>query len=286
MDSRIIKLYDEYTHRPLPRREFLDRLAKLAGGAAAASALLPILENNYAAAATVEPNDPRLTGEQISYEGTTGKIRAYVATQKAETKRAGVVVIHENRGLNPHIEDVARRVALEGYTALAPDLLSPSGGTPADEDKARDDIDKLDLQSTATNVVAAIAYLKSRKDANGKIGVIGFCWGGAVTNLVVVKSPDITAAVPFYGMAPPAAEVKNIKAKLLMNYAGNDKRVDSTKPGYEAALKAAGVSYTAYLYPGAEHAFFNDTAGPRYNKEAAQLAWSRTVAFFKETLSS
>jgi carboxymethylenebutenolidase len=284
MDSRIIRLYDEYTHKPLPRREFLDRLAKLAGGAAAASALLPILENNYATAATIEANDPRLATEHLSYKGATGEIRAYVAAEKAEKKRAGVVVIHENRGLNPHIEDVARRVALLGYTALAPDLLSPSGGTPADEDKARDDIAKLDMPSTTANVVAAVAYLKSRKDSNGKIGVIGFCWGGALTNLVVVKSPDVTAAVPFYGLAPPAAEVKNIKAKLLMNYAGNDERVDSTKPGYEAALKAAGVSYTDYLYPGAEHAFFNDTAGPRYNKAAATLAWSRTVAFFKENL--
>jgi carboxymethylenebutenolidase len=285
VDSRIIKLYDEYTHKPLPRREFLDRLAKLAGGAAAASALLPILENDYAAAATVDPGDPRLTAEPISYKGATGEIRAYVARPKAEGKRAGVIVVHENRGLNPYIEDVARRVALQGFTTLAPDLLSPSGGTPSDEDAARDAIAALDQGSTVANLVAAVAYLKSRDDASRKIGVVGFCWGGSMVNLLAEASPDLTAAVPFYGAAPPGAGVKNIKAKLMMHYAGNDERVDATIPSYEAALKAAGGTYTKYMYPGVEHGFHNDTAGPRYNKEAAELAWSRTVAFFKETLT-
>ncbi|MDB5411361.1 MAG: Carboxymethylenebutenolidase [Rhodospirillales bacterium] len=285
MDSRIIKLYDEYTHKPLPRREFLDRLAKLAGGAAAASALLPILENNYAAAATVDPGDPRLAAERLSYKGATGEIRAYVARPKAEGKRAGVIVVHENRGLNPHIEDVARRAALQGFTALAPDLLSPSGGTPGDDDAARDAIARLDQASTVANLVEAVAYLKTRDDASRKIGVVGFCWGGGMVNLLAEASPDLTAAVPFYGIAPPGPGVKDIKAKLMMHYAGNDERIDATIPGYEAALKAAGVTYTKYMYPGVEHGFHNDTAGPRYNKEAAELAWSRTVAFFKETLT-
>jgi carboxymethylenebutenolidase len=285
MDSRIIKLYDEYTHKPLPRREFLDQLAKLTGGAAAASALLPILEHNYAMAATVDPGDKRLAGERLAYKGATGEIRAYVARPTTEAKRAGVIVIHENRGLSPHIEDVARRVALEGYTALAPDLLSPSGGTPSDDDAARDAIGKLDQASTVANLVAAVATLKSRPDAAGPVGVVGFCWGGGMTNLLAEAAPGLAAAAPFYGIAPPAAGVKNIKAKLMLHYAGNDERIDATIPGYEEALKAAGVTYTKYMYPGVEHAFHNDTAGPRYNKEAAELAWSRTMAFFKETLA-
>jgi carboxymethylenebutenolidase len=285
MDSRIIKLYDEYTHKPLPRREFLDQLAKLTGGAAAASALLPILEHNYAMAATVDPGDKRLVAGRLAYQGTTGGIIAYVARRTAEAKRAGVIVIHENRGLSPHIEDVARRVALEGYTALAPDLLSPSGGTPSDDDAARDAIGKLDQASTVANLVAAVAYLKSRPDAAGPVGVVGFCWGGGMTNLLAEAAPGLAAAAPFYGIAPPAAGVKNIKAKLMLHYAGNDERIDATIPGYEEALKAAGVTYTKYMYPGVEHAFHNDTAGPRYNKEAAELAWSRTMAFFKETLA-
>jgi carboxymethylenebutenolidase len=285
MDSRIIKLYDEYTHKPLPRREFLDQLAKLTGGAAAASALLPILEHNYAMAATVDPGDKRLVAGRLAYQGTTGGIIAYVARRTAEAKRAGVIVIHENRGLSPHIEDVARRVALEGYTALAPDLLSPSGGTPSDDDAARDAIGKLDQASTVANLVAAVATLKSRPDAAGPVGVVGFCWGGGMTNLLAEAAPGLAAAAPFYGIAPPAAGVKNIKAKLMLHYAGNDERIDATIPGYEEALKAAGVTYTKYMYPGVEHAFHNDTAGPRYNKEAAELAWSRTMAFFKETLA-
>jgi carboxymethylenebutenolidase len=286
VDSRIIKLYDEYTHKPLPRREFLDRLAKLAGGAAAASALLPVLENNYVAAATVDPGDPRLATERLTYKGATSEVRAYAAMPKADVKRPGAIVIHENRGLNPHIEDVARRLTVEGYTALAPDLLSPSGGTPSDADAARDATGRLDQAATVANLVAAVAYLKSRPDATGKVGVVGFCWGGGFVNLLAEASPDLTAAVPFYGLAPPAVGVKNIKAKLLLHYAGNDERINATVPGYEEALKASGVSYTKYVYPGVEHGFHNDTAGPRYNKEAAQLAWSRTVAFLNETLKT
>jgi carboxymethylenebutenolidase len=285
MDRRIIELYDEYTHRPLPRRVFIERLIALAGSSAAAMALLPFLENNYAQAAIVAANDARLDASRVTYPGATGDVRAYLAVPKqAAYKRAGVVVIHENRGLNAHIEDVARRVALEGYTALAPDLLSPAGGTPSDEDKARDMIDKLDRSATVKNLVAAVEYLKKRPDSNGKVGVIGFCWGGGMTNLLATAAPDLNAAVAYYGPVPPAEDVPKIKAKLLLHYAGNDNFVNPGVPKYEQALKKAGVDYRAYIYAGAEHAFNNDTAGVRYDKQAADLAWSRTVAFLKSNL--
>ncbi|HEX9465204.1 MAG TPA: dienelactone hydrolase family protein [Alphaproteobacteria bacterium] len=287
MDPRIIRLYDEYTHKPLDRRVFLERLAVLAGGATAAGALLPLLENNYAQAEIVDPGDQRLATERVTYRGAAGDVRGYVATPKSgPARRAGVIVIHENRGLNPHIEDVARRMALEGFTALAPDLLSPVGGTPADEDAARDAIAKLDRPAAADNLVAAVAYLKSRPDAAGPVGAVGFCWGGGMVNLLAVKSPDLAAGAPFYGLVPDPADVPKIKAKMQLHYAGNDDRINAGIPSYEAALKAAGKSYEVFVYPGAEHAFHNDTGGARYNKAAAELAWSRTVALFKDSLRS
>lgn len=286
MDRRIIELYDEYTHRPLPRRLFIERLIALAGSSTAAMALLPLLENNYANAAVVDPNDTRLDASRITYKGASGDVHAYLAVPKqAPAKRAGVIVIHENRGLNPHIEDMTRRVALEGYTALGPDLLSPAGGTPADEDKARDMIGKLDREATVKNLVAAVAYLKSRPDSNGKVGAIGFCWGGGMTNQLAIAASDLTAAVPYYGPVPSTDNVKNIKAKMLLQYAGNDSFVNPGVPKYEEALKSAGVDYKTYKYEGAEHAFNNETNAARYNKGAADLAWSRTVAFLKSTLA-
>jgi carboxymethylenebutenolidase len=286
MDRRIIDLYDEYTHRPLPRRMFIERLAALAGSSAAAMALLPLLENNYAKAAIVAADDARLDTSRVSYKGASGDVRAYLAVAKETgAKRAGVIVIHENRGLNPHIEDVARRVAVEGFTALAPDLLSSQGGTPADPDKARTMIGSLDRASAVKDLVAAVAYLKGRRDANGKVGAIGFCWGGGMTNLLAVASPDLAAAVPYYGAVAPAEDAAKIKAKMLLHYAGNDSFVNGGIAKYEEALKSAGVSYTIHMYDGAEHAFNNDTAGVRYNKQAADLAWSRTVAFLKATLA-
>jgi carboxymethylenebutenolidase len=285
MDPRIIKLYDEYTHRPLDRRVFLERLAALAGSTAAVSALLPVLENNYARAAIVDPADARLVAMTTTYKGATGDIRAFIATPKAgAAKRAAVIVIHENRGLNPHIEDVARRAALEGFTALAPDLLSPVGGTPKDEDAARDMIAKLDRQAATRDLVATIAYLKNRSDATGGVGAVGFCWGGGMVNLLAVAAPDLAAGAPFYGLVPDAADVPRIKAKMQMHYAGNDDRINAGIPSYEAALKAAGVSYEKFIYAGTEHAFHNDTNGARYNKPAADLAWSRTMALFKANL--
>jgi carboxymethylenebutenolidase len=285
MDRRVIELYDEYTHRPLERRVFIERLAVLLGGTAAAYAALPFLENNYARAALVEPGDPRLATAMVTYRGASGEIRGYLATPRAgPAKRAGVIVIHENRGLNAHIQDVARRVALAGFTALAPDALSPLGGTPSNEDDARAAIGRLDRAQTVQDFVAAVAYLQSRPDATGRVGAVGFCWGGAMVNLLAANAPDLAAGVPFYGLVAPAAEVPRIKARLQLHYAGNDPRINAGIPDFEAALKAAGVSYEKHVYEGTEHAFHNDTGAARYNKAAAELAWSRTIRFLEEAL--
>lgn len=286
MHRKIIELYDEYTHRPLERRVFLERLAVLAGGSAAAYALLPLLENNYARAALVDPADARLTTGMVTYKGASGEVRGYLATPRAgPPKRAGVLVIHENRGLNPHIQDVARRVALAGFTALAVDALSPLGGTPANEDEARAAFARIDRDATVRDFVAAIAYLESRPDAAGPVGAIGFCWGGGMVNLLAVSAPDLAAAVPFYGLVAPTADVPKIKARLQLHYAANDPRINAGIPEFEAALKAAGVRYEKHVYDGTEHAFHNDTAGVRYNKAAAELAWSRAIAFLKANLA-
>jgi carboxymethylenebutenolidase len=237
MDQRIIDLYDEYTHELLDRREFLKKLSILVGGAAAANALLPLLENNYARAEVVPKDDPRLQTDNITYPGATGDVRAHFAKPKRNEKLPGVVVIHENRGLNAHIEDVTRRVALDGFLAIGPDALSPLGGTPKDPDKARELIRKLDSQSTVQNYIAAVRYLKTHPASTGKVGVIGFCWGGGMANQVAVNSPDLSAAVPYYGRQPAAEDVPKIKASLLLHYAGDDKRTNKGIPAYEAALK-------------------------------------------------
>jgi len=284
MDQKIIDLYGEYTRALLDRREFLKKLSILVGGAAAANALLPLLENTYARAEIVPKDDPRLKTGYINYPGATGDVRSHFARPKGDEKLPGVVVIHENRGLNPHIEDVTRRVALEGFLAIGPDALSPLGGTPKDPDKARDLIGKLDRKSTIQNYVAAVRYLKTHPESTGKVGVIGFCWGGGMANQVAVNSPDLSAAVPYYGGQPAAEDVSKIKASLLLHYAGDDKRINAGIPAYEAALKKASVDYKIYMYEGAKHAFNNDTNAARYNKEAAQLAWQRTISFLKEKL--
>lgn len=285
MDRKFIDLYDEYTHKPLPRRQFLERLAVLAGGTATAYALLAELENNYAAAQMIAFADPRLAFERIQYSGAGGAVRGYLVRPAGAAKRGGVIVIHENRGLNAHIEDVARRAAIAGFNALAPDLLSPAGGTPEDADKARDMFRALDQARTVANLRAAVAYFKGHADANGKIGCVGFCWGGGMVNLLAASEPGLAVAVPFYGLVAPSDQVSRIKAKLLLHYAANDERINAGIGGYETALKAANVSYTLHMYPGTQHAFHNDTAGPRYDKAAAELAWSRTVAFFKAELA-
>ena len=286
MDQKIISLYDEYTHAPLPRRVFLERLATLAGGAAAAMALLPLLENSYAHAATIAEGDGRIATSRIAYPGAGGEVKGYLAMPKSGGKHGAVVVIHENRGLNPHIEDIARRLAVDGFVAMAPDALSPMGGTPADEDTARGMIGKLDAGQTVANYVAAVSWLKGHANSNGKVGCVGFCWGGAMANQTAVRSKDLAAAVAYYGLQPKADQVASISAPLLLHYAGLDERINAGIDAYVAALKSAGKRHELHMYEGANHAFNNDTNGARYSEAAAKLSWSRTVAFLKKELSA
>jgi carboxymethylenebutenolidase len=286
MDQRIIDLYDEYTHAPLDRRVFLARLAKLTGSAAAAAALVPLLEANQARAAIVSPEDQRLDTGRITYPGATGDIKAYMARPKDAAKLPAVIVIHENRGLNPHIEDITRRAALEGFLAIAPDLLSPMGGTPENEDSARDMIGKLDGKQTVHNLVAAVSFLETHAHGNGKVGAMGFCWGGGMVGDLAVNAPDLDAAVVYYGRQPKTADVEKIKAPLLLHYAGLDARINEGIPAFEEALKKANKTYTIYVYEGANHAFNNDTSEARYNKDAAEQSWARTVVFLKENLQA
>lgn len=286
MDSKIVGLYNDYTTGGLTRRSFLEKLSLLVGGAAAAAALLPLIERNTAHAQVVPADDPRLQTEYVTYPGATGEIRASLARPKGDAKLPAVIVIHENRGLNAHIEDVARRVALEGFLALAPDALSPLGGTPQDPDEARTLIGQLDNATTIQNYVAAVAYLKTHPLSTGKVGCMGFCWGGGMTNQVAVNSADLTAAVPYYGAQPKPEDVPKIKAALLLHYAGQDERINAGIAAYEEALKKASISYTLYMYEGAQHAFNNDTNAERYHKEAAALAWERTIAFLNEKLKT
>jgi len=286
MDQTIIDLYEKYTHDLLDRREFLKKLGIFLGSAAAANALLPLLETNYARAEVVSKDDPRLKTDYINYPGATGEIRAYFARPKGEAKLPGVIVAHENIGLVPHIEDVTRRVALEGFLAIGPDALSPVGGTPKDSNEAKKRLKKLDSQSTVNDYIAAVKYLQYHSESTGKVGIIGFCWGGGVANQVAVKTPDLTAAVPFYGRQPEPKDVPKIKASLLLHYGGLDKRINKGIPAFDAALKQASIDYRMYMYEGAKHAFFNDDKADRYHKEAAQLAWKRTVAFLTEKLKT
>lgn len=280
----VINLYDEYTHTPLDRRVFLKRLASLAGSTAAAYALLPLLENNYALADESQANDKRLKSSDIVIPGPHGDIKGYLTRPVGSGDRGSVLVIHENRGLNPYIRDVARRVALAGYNALALDFLSPLGGTPDDEDAARAMFADLDKAQTVANGLAALAYLKALPDSNGRLAVLGFCWGGAMANQLAVSAADLNAAVSYYGMAPDSALVKQIKARVLLHYAGVDERINASWPAYESALKAAGIDYLSYVYEGAQHAFYNDTNAARYDKAAADLSWERTLALFSQTL--
>ncbi|OHB77814.1 MAG: carboxymethylenebutenolidase [Planctomycetes bacterium RBG_16_55_9] len=285
MNQRIIDTYDEYMNGRLDRREFLRKLAHLSGGTAAAYALMAQLEN-AAVAEVVPKDDPRLHTEYITYPGQTGDVRASLARPKDATKLPAVIVIHENRGLQPHIEDVARRVALKGFLAIAPDALSPLGGTPKDINEAASKIRELDGQATVKNFVAAVKYLKTHPQSTGKVGCMGFCWGGGMTNQVAVNSPDLKAAVPFYGSQPASEDVPKIKAAMLIHYAGSDARINAGIEAFEAALKKASIDYKIYMYEGAGHAFFNDTNESRYHKEAAELAWKRTIDFFNEKLKT
>ena len=282
MDQQIINLYDEYTHKPLSRQEFINRLAKMVGSTAAALSLLPMLEVNGARAATI-PDDDLFT-ERITYPGATGDMQAYVARPKKEGKYATVIVIHENRGLNAHIEDVARRAATAGYLAIAPNALSPLGGTPANEDDARTLFQQLKPEESLQSFIKVFDYLPGRKDSNGKYGCVGFCWGGAMANKLAVNVPSLKAAVAFYGGQPNAADVSKIKAAVQLHYGGLDERVNAGIPEYESALKSDGVKYELYMYEGVNHAFHNDTNAARYNEAAAKLAWKRTMEFFEKHL--
>ena len=286
LDQRIINLYDHFTHGGLNRRDFLDQLSRLAGSTAAAAALLPLLQNDYAKAAIVADNDARLITERASYDSPKGKINGYLARAKAKGKRPTVLVIHENRGLNPHLEDVARRFAAEGYLAYAADLLSLVGGTPASEDAARDLHPKLNQDDAVVALVSAVSFLKSHPESTGKVGAVGFCFGGLMINRLAASSPELGAAVAYYGRQVPAAQVPNIKAALLLHYAENDEAVNAGIAAYEAALQANNKKYTKHIYAGAQHAFNNDTNAARYNKAAADLAWERTLAFFKVHLGT
>lgn len=282
----MINAYDEYTHLTLDRRGFMDKLTKLAGSATAAAAIAPLLAANKAAAEVVAENDDRLTGQDITYPGSGGDMKGYLVQPKnASGKLGAVIVIHENRGLNPHIRDVARRMALEGFVVLAPDFLSPQGGTPENEDQAREMFGKLDPATTVANGEATVVYLSKLDTANGNVGAIGFCWGGGAVNNLAVKSPELKAGVAYYGAQPPASEVANIKAALLLHYAGLDERINAGIDAYRKALEENGKKFEIYVYDGVNHAFNNDTSAARYDKAAAELAWSRTVAFLKQNLA-
>ncbi len=284
MEQRIIDLYDEYKQDLIDRRRFLKRLALFVGGTAAASALLPLLEYQHAHAAIVPKDDPRLVTGYIKYPGATGAVRAHLARPKGKKKLPAVVVILQNKGLEPHIEDVNRRLAMVGFLALAPDALSPLGGTPKNAKKAKAMNKKLDKQATLENYLAAAEYLKVHSMSTGKVGVVGFCWGGEMANRVAVHSPDVSAVVPYYGRQPKAKDVPKIKASLLLHYGGLDKKVNKGIPAFEAALRAASIDYKMYVYAGAKHAFNDDTRPGRYTPAAARLAWRRTVSFLKKKL--
>jgi carboxymethylenebutenolidase len=285
MDQRIIDLYDDFTHGGMSRRSFIDKLGALAGSAAAATALLPILQNNYAQAQTVQENDQRITAETVDIPGAPGLKGYLVKPKDAAGKLPTVIVIHENRGLNPHIKDVTRRMATEGFIALGLDCLSPMGGTPEDEDKGRDMIGQLKAPDVLAYGKAAVAYLKGRPDSNGKVGAIGFCWGGGAVNNLAVNEPNLNAGVAYYGGQPKAEDVPKINAAMMMHYGGLDERINAGIPAYEAALKQAGKTYEIYVYEGANHAFNNDTNAARYDKEASDLAWRRTARFLKKNLA-
>ncbi|BCH31904.1 carboxymethylenebutenolidase [Mesorhizobium sp. L-8-10] len=283
----MIDAYDEFTHVTLDRRRFMETLTKLAGSAAAAAAIAPLLAADPAHAAMVAEDDNRLKGEDVTYPGSSGEMKGYLVRQAdAAGKLPAVIVVHENRGLNPHIRDVARRIALEGFLVLAPDFMSPLGGTPADDDKARDLFNQLDMARVVADGVATVAFLKGDAASNGKVGAVGFCWGGGTVNALAVAAPDLDAAVAYYGMQPKdAAEIARISAPLLLHYAGLDERINAGIPDFRKELDAEGKEYQIFMYEGVQHAFNNETSEARYNEEAADLAWSRTIAFFKEKLA-
>ena len=286
-DQELLILFDAYVHGSIDRRTFLKRAARFAVGGVTAAALLAELSPNFAEAQQIKPDDGRLNTSRVSYPSPQGydKTSGYlVKPAKADGKLPGVLVIHENRGLNPHIEDVARRMALEGFLAFAPDALAPLGGYPGNEDDARTLFRELDQSKTKQDMLAAARYLMKHPDCTGKIGAVGFCWGGGISMMLATHMPELAAAAPFYGNHPPVEEAKNVKAPMMIHYAENDPRINAGREAWEQALKDAGVQYTTYLYPDTQHGFHNDTT-PRYDEDSAKLAWVRTLDFFRKHLA-
>ncbi len=285
-DQELLNIFDQYVHGGIDRRGFLDRAAKFAVGGVTAAMLLDELSPKFAEAQVIPKDDKRLKAEWLEYDSPqgTGKMKGYlVRPANATGKLPGILVVHENRGLNPHIEDITRRLGLDNFMAFAPDALTPVGGYPGDEQAAGQAFQKLDQTKTREDFVAAANMLKNRADCNGKVGVVGFCYGGGIANMLATRLPDLGGAVPFYGNQPQAAEAAKIKAPLLIHYAETDDRINAGWPAYEDALKAAKVRYEVFKYPGTQHGFNNDTT-PRFNPEAAKLAWQRTVDFFNKNL--
>jgi carboxymethylenebutenolidase len=280
----MIDLFDDYTHLSLDRRKFMDNLARLAGSMSAATVAAAMMASNAKAQGLVAESDPGIVAADVAWPGAKGEMKGYLVHPAGAGPFPAVIVVHENRGLVPHIRDVARRVALEGFLALAPDYLSDLGGTPADEDAARPLFQQLDPADVAANGVATIAFLKTHPLSNGKVGAMGFCWGGGTVNALAAASPDLRAAVPYYGAQLPADQVARIKGRVMAHYGGLDTRINAGIPAFEAALTAAGVDHTIFVYDGANHAFNNDTSAARYDKGAADLAWRRSMAFLHETL--
>jgi len=284
MNKEIQNLYTDFRNGRIDRRSFLKKLAFITGSSAAAMAIFPVLEDNELKAASAPKKETELVTEFITYPAATGEMKAFLARPKKGKKFAAVIVIHENRGLVPHIQDVTRRMAKEGFLALAPDALSPVGGTPADISNVGELFKQLKPEETTKNFVAAVKYLKTNPLSTGKVGCTGFCWGGAMTNQVAVNAPDLNAAVPYYGRQPVPEDVEKIKAPIMAHYAGNDAGINAGIPAFEEALKKYNKEYQIFIYEGASHAFNNDSNKERYNEQAAKLAWSRTIGFFKEKL--
>jgi carboxymethylenebutenolidase len=282
----VLRWFDRYVHGDVDRRGFMNGVARYAVGGATAAGLLTLLSPKFAEAQQIAPSDSRITARKVEYASPEGNGKAggyLVRPAGAAGKLPGILVIHENRGLNPHIEDIARRLALDNFLVFAPDALFPVGGYPGDEDKAREAFSKLDQAKTRADFIAAAGYLKGLPDCTGRIGVVGFCYGGTIANFLATRLPDLAAAVPFYGGQPPAADVPKIKSPLLIHYASNDERINAGAAAYESALKEAGVKHEAFVYPNTQHGFNNDTT-PRYDAAAAKLAWTRTVDFFNKNL--
>ncbi|MBL8520017.1 MAG: dienelactone hydrolase family protein [Betaproteobacteria bacterium] len=282
----VLKLFDQYVHGFIDRRAFIGRSGQYAAAGVTGTMLLEMLNPKFAEAQQVKPDDARITAKYVEYFSAqgSGRMRGYlVLPAQAPARLPGVLVVHENRGLNPHTEDVARRMALEGFAAFAPDALTPQGGYPGSEDKARELFGKLDPAASRNDMIAGVEYLRKLPSDTGKVGAVGFCWGGGICNMLATRIPDLGASAPFYGSQAPVADVPKIKCPLQLHYASNDERINAGWPAYEAALKEAKVTYEGHVYPNTQHGFLNDTT-PRYDDAAAKLAWSRTVAFFRKHL--